>query len=1055
MTEDNIKSTWLEEQKKLKSQLTSLLKESKKEPEPKDEEIDGEKEDTEKETVKKGDSPEVSPKLREHFDHRFGNSDDNQDDHSELKQPSTTLDQFYKQEEPTSETNETIETNEQIPIPVTTESDETGDGPTNGNKGEPNEPEQSSAIDNNLQPENDTDSSPVIETESKLESDQVDLSEQDESAQSPSDSEQELGDMEHGELQYSSDNTMDTTTEFKPENGGELETDQIPDQSSEPEEGTSDVNHASDTFTDTNYDNVTETSAENSNETTPELEQAGIDPGVVKQEEVGAEDTTIPDNHAEINEELQNEKENQIAQVIREEQNLEINQDVGSIPEISETEQIEVNVNVNCSEENTTEASYLHDNDKIEEPQTINSDVDEIVTEENKEQEIGLENVSKISEVISENVESTTEITPVESSLEYRSDSESINNDLESATEHENDQEQSQDAFHDNVQDNTQDNVQDTEPENIGVEEPESQDTKIVSDDPGPIMPLIQEPAFGRQEEVNVDSTATETSGEPHSESSIVGTVSVQEPSLTGNIYSGQIEHSMEPSIEQQSVEKSTQISEPQESEPSYSTPGSAITVDPLPQSPSEETITNNNPDDDEVDNYSEEAQVEQTSEQVSTPEQETGNYSLEQDLVESMPEDDRVQCDNLEQNDNDTLETRDQKVPDQQDIVQQEHLREQDPIEQHEPQAEQEPQQEEPQEQLDQPEDHEEQEQQIPELQETTTTGKYQNEYQDQTPLHNQMDESDPTMESSHYLPQNETEFEPGPDTQEAPDVTGEIQPGVGTESGTELGTGNDQSELQDQQEIKDESENTEDIGQIAETGQESIENQPGNEIANQPEIKSMDQNTEDPNEPEPKIVEPEPSIVTTTDSVPGEDQIAEDQLQGEISIENSETQQITVNDQQELEPPEQPQQLENEVILPPPGEKVYEDPQKIEMMISQGLKMIEKLPEYVNIAREKEMLVQAADLLENNDLQQAGVKAEKCNKQINIVYNQLLSALKILKGTQKKIQDARTKGVELPIVTKVFGQAKAALKGNDFKNTVAFANLIDTLLNKALEEQ
>ena len=52
---------------------------------------------TEKETVKKGDSPEVSPKLREHFDHRFGNSDDNQDDHSELKQPSTTLDQFYKQ----------------------------------------------------------------------------------------------------------------------------------------------------------------------------------------------------------------------------------------------------------------------------------------------------------------------------------------------------------------------------------------------------------------------------------------------------------------------------------------------------------------------------------------------------------------------------------------------------------------------------------------------------------------------------------------------------------------------------------------------------------------------------------------------------------------------------------------------------------------------------------------------------------------------------------------------------------------------------------------------
>jgi hypothetical protein len=1095
MTEDDIKATWLEEQKKLKSQLTSLLNESKIEPEPDDE--NNEDDDSKKGDTEKGDNSGDSNELHEHSDNQFGGSEV----HAEPEKNSTTLDQFYIDQKQTSELDDSTETRVQTDIPVITANGEPEVDPSNSNPEESEELEQSTPIDDNAQYESDTVSPTELQPE------------------------QELGPQENIEPQDNSESSMNQTTELIQEKNVEPEYDQIPEHSSEfvetsdqsdsaieatPVEG---AEGASD-VTDNQYTSDTETSSEGFNETSHDIEHAEVNTELETQDQEMITETTIPDNHSAISEELHKEQEDHIAQVIQKEQDLEINQEVVSEPEICETEQTETYVN--DSEENTVDLPDKQDSSNIEGPHNNDSEPTGIITESNTKSDFKHDNESDISDNVGEIVESTTEITPTESNLVGISGQEDTNNDPSAEPENE------------TVQDDVQNDVQDIEPEESIVEEPEHQDAYIISDDPGPIAPIIQEPAFGQQEEVKVESN--ENSEGSYSESATIEGMPVHETSLSGNIYDGHIDPSME-----QQMEASTQINDPQESEPYYSAPINTPTMDTGPQNSNDELATDNDEElkDPETEN------AEQTFEQASTPDLGTDNYPIEhvqerehehefeqdQDQTHevTIPNNDQDQMDYPEQTDNYSLESVEQQelVEHQQPqepqelMEQQEPLGPQDQLDHHEnlEQPEEQENQElqgfqEEQEQHEEYQEHEqfehqELEQQVPDLQENTKT----TQTEDQAPLPAQMDHIESSMDTSQHLHQNDQETETRQDfgqddahgAQTTPQIsesseisevnpaisetmegTDEIQIGTETESEIELGTKSEVgpeyeeykvSENQNQSEILNESENSEYIEPNPDIEQGSIIDQTSDEIVDHVEIESTEPSIEVSNEHENVETEPSNVKVDVNEPVHSQDPITDHQSPENLASRKQEIQDIQeIQDNQEIkkiqdnqttadislqeiESSEQP--LENAEVLPAPGDKVFDNPQKIEMMISQGLKMIEKLPEYVDIAREKDMLIQAEDMLEKNDLQKAGEIAEECTKQINLVYNQLLSALKILKGTQKKIQDAKTRGVDLPIAIKVFGQAKAALKDNDFKNTVAFANLIDKLLKKALEEQ
>jgi hypothetical protein len=131
---------------------------------------------------------------------------------------------------------------------------------------------------------------------------------------------------------------------------------------------------------------------------------------------------------------------------------------------------------------------------------------------------------------------------------------------------------------------------------------------------------------------------------------------------------------------------------------------------------------------------------------------------------------------------------------------------------------------------------------------------------------------------------------------------------------------------------------------------------------------------------------------------------------------------------------------------------EKVLDERGIIEEKISKGFKIVEKLPEYIDIEEEVENLNNSKKEMELNNLNQAKILAEKSVEKISNIYKQLISTLKMLKVTKNNIIEAKERGVEVNMATKVFDQAKNALKMGDFKNAEAFSNLCETLLNKKL---
>jgi hypothetical protein len=155
-------------------------------------------------------------------------------------------------------------------------------------------------------------------------------------------------------------------------------------------------------------------------------------------------------------------------------------------------------------------------------------------------------------------------------------------------------------------------------------------------------------------------------------------------------------------------------------------------------------------------------------------------------------------------------------------------------------------------------------------------------------------------------------------------------------------------------------------------------------------------------------------------------------------------------------------PSQKENLVQDPPKSQpqhpipeehtmdEISEQKQKIARIITQGFTIIQKMPDYINFQKEEDLLNRANEALGANKKLEADELAKQGTKQINMIYNQFISALKIIKITKKKILEAKSRGEQISMATKVFMQAKSSLKNNDFKNAVAYANLCERVLIK-----